>query len=174
MSDEVSRQLLRQRARELARPLEEPTRPRNEVTTVVFHLGTEKYGLEAAVVQEVLPLKELTKVPCTPEFVKGIINLRGHILAVFDLGIILGVPAAPSDPDKNILVLKAGGREFGGLPDAVLGTRTFSGDSIQTGPMVFPSGSVRYLQGITSDGVILLHAQEMLADERLVIAEISE
>jgi purine-binding chemotaxis protein CheW len=55
------------------------------IEVVEFLLAHEKYGIESKCVREVYPLKELTPVPCTPSFVRSIINVRGKILSVIDI-----------------------------------------------------------------------------------------
>ena len=73
--------VLEQRARELARPLKEHGNPSGSLNIVTFTLGKEKFGIELAHLKEVQPLAALhwSVVPCTPQFVVGVVNIRGRL-----------------------------------------------------------------------------------------------
>ena len=63
---------------------------------VVFRLGGEGYALEVMRVQEVLDMQSLTEVPGGPRFMLGVINLRGHVVPVYDLRMPFGLPRTPN------------------------------------------------------------------------------
>jgi purine-binding chemotaxis protein CheW len=79
------RRLLRERAQALARPLVEPPTVIDVLDLAVFVLAEVRYGIEAAYVLEVTPLRELTPVPCTPPHILGVVNHRGRLLPILDL-----------------------------------------------------------------------------------------
>lgn len=88
---EEQKRILKARAYALAR--ETPREDTTECIEVVeFLLAYERYGLELPYVREVYPLKELISLPCTPPFVVGIINVRGHLLSVLDIKNFFGAP----------------------------------------------------------------------------------
>ncbi|MBI2494179.1 MAG: chemotaxis protein CheW, partial [Candidatus Rokubacteria bacterium] len=83
-ADETAR-ILQDRARALAKPLEEPSAPGETLDLLLFGLAGERYGIDAAHVLEVVQLPELVPVPCTPPVVLGVVNHRGRVLTVLDL-----------------------------------------------------------------------------------------
>ena len=87
------RELLDRRARQLARVPDAPPRAGEVLELVGFVLAGARYGIESRFVREVARLTRFTPVPGTPAFVLGITNLRGEILALFDLRHLLGVVA---------------------------------------------------------------------------------
>jgi purine-binding chemotaxis protein CheW len=100
---------------------EEAQEPREQPASwVVFELAGERYGLPVAAVQEILRVGTITRVPHTPSPVRGITNRRGRVLAVVDLRVRLGLPAAALEPRSRILVVDSRRRTLGLLVDAAL------------------------------------------------------
>lgn len=94
-SDEHRRRVLRTRAEELARVPE--TSPHGgELFVVSFDVGPQRYAVEARFLQETIPVRKITRLPLTPDFILGIVNLRGRVLAVTDLKRVFKLPDAPS------------------------------------------------------------------------------
>src|SRR5882757_6299566 len=85
-------EILRARARVLARPPERQAEAGAMLDLLEFRLAQECYAVENRYVQEVCPLKELTPLPCTPPFLLGIVNVRGRILPVLDLKKFFDLP----------------------------------------------------------------------------------
>jgi len=82
-----TRAILKARADALARMSDdEGSRAQDTLEVVAFLLGQEKYGVETHYVREVCPMNELTLLPGAPSFVLGIVNLRGRVLSVIDIG----------------------------------------------------------------------------------------
>ncbi len=73
---------------------------------LTFNLGTEKFALEIMQAREVLDNIEITKVPRTPEFMRGVINLRGNVVPVLDLKMNLGMEASVIDSDTCIVIVE--------------------------------------------------------------------
>lgn len=71
---------------------------------LTFRLGDEEYGLEILKVQEIIQIQAITKVPRTPEYVRGVINLRGKVIPVVDLRRKFGLPAIP-DTEKTCIIV---------------------------------------------------------------------
>ena len=69
----------------------------DELKLIVFKLGREEYGLDILKVQEIKRLMSITRVPSTPSYIKGVINLRGSVLPVIDLRTRLSLPENPVD-----------------------------------------------------------------------------
>ena len=102
-----------------------PASPREGATdddlqVVVFRLGAEEFGVPIMSVQEIVRVPEvLTRVPKTPPFVEGVINLRGTVLPVIDQRARLGLPAVARSDRQRIMVYTLGGVRTGFIVDSV-------------------------------------------------------
>jgi purine-binding chemotaxis protein CheW len=163
-------QILQERARALAAP--QVAQDEGESIEVVeFVLSRERYGFEASRVRSVHPLRQLTVVPCTPPHVLGVVNLRGHVLAVIDIRRFFGLPQRGlADLDK-VVVLTDGAMEFGVLADSVPGARRIRRDALQAGIATFTGIRQAYLLGVTAEGLAVLDAQRLLDDPVLRVDE---
>jgi len=117
---EIAR-ILHQRAQALAMPLS--AEPEPELEVIEFLLGEEHYGIASSAVREVLALTDLARVPCTPPFVLGIINVRGEIVSVIDLKKFFALPGQDITDLNRVLLLEGRGMLFGILADRLLGVR---------------------------------------------------
>lgn len=86
---------------------------------VGFKIGSEEFGVDILKVQEINRMMMLTKVPNTPKFVEGVINLRGRIIPVIDLRMRLGLPHKDPDKDTRIIVVELEGTTVGFIVDQV-------------------------------------------------------
>ena len=91
-SRDETRAVLKARAEALARESDEGASARELLEVVSFLLGQEKYGVETRYVREVCPMNELTPLPGTPPFVLGVVNVRGQVLSVIDIGKLFDLP----------------------------------------------------------------------------------
>lgn len=164
-----AREVLEARARALARP-PAPARPAGAgVEVVFFALGTERYAVEARFVREVARVADLAPVPGLPDFVMGVANLRGEILAVMDLRRILGVPAAGLTDLARLVVLGADRPEFGILADSVSEVATLRADEILEPPASVAGVGREFLKGVTREALIVLDGAVLLRDPRLFV-----
>jgi purine-binding chemotaxis protein CheW len=167
--DETKR-ILKARAQALARePVKRLAEPLVEV--VEFQLAHERYAVETAFLREVQPLLALTPVPCTPAFLRGIINVRGRILAVIDLKQFFALPEEGLHDLRKVLIVQAAGMEIGLLADEVAGNRSIPASALQPALPTLTGIRVDYLKGVTADRLVLLDAGKILADPRIVIQE---
>ncbi len=103
-SPAAAERLLQERARLLAQ--EPPAPTSGEVLMVVeFTLGTEHYGIDSTLVREVYPLKEYTPLPGTPDFIMGIMNVRGQILSITDLCTLFALPLPGLRTANRVIIL---------------------------------------------------------------------
>lgn len=168
---EERQRILAARARALARPPAAPSA--GEMLEVVqFCLAGAHYGFVSACVREVLHLSQLARLPGTPAFVLGIINLRGEILSVIDLKRLFQLPGEALSERDRVLVLHSEDMSFGVLADRIEGVRSLPRAAVQPPLPTSQAGkSEDYLLGITEDGVALLDGVRLLADRRLVVHE---
>ena len=172
-----------QRAYELAQEPPAPVTGRT-IDLLVFWLGKERYGVEVTNIREIYPLEQLTPVPRTPNFVAGVFSARGRILSAIDLSAFFDLPAIkPSEQTKIIVVAdtdlsaanvqRAAGHllEVGILADEVADVVTIFKEDIQP-PLTTHTGvRAEYIQGITSDLLVVLNLNALLSDKRLIIQE---
>jgi purine-binding chemotaxis protein CheW len=130
-SAEEQRSILKARAHDQAREPERADATLEFLDLSEFRLASETYGIESIFVREVFPLKDFTALPGTPDFVLGIINVRGQILSVVDLKKFFNLPDKGLGEMNKVVIIRDGRMEFGILADAVLGTRRISVDAIQ-------------------------------------------
>jgi purine-binding chemotaxis protein CheW len=160
------REVLEQRARVLARVPEEPPRAGEVLELVGFVLAGERYGIESRFVREVARLSRFTPVPGTPGFVLGVTNLRGEILALFDLRHLLGVVTEGVTDLGRIVVLGEHRREFGLLADAASEILWVAGASLAQPATTWGR---TYVRGVSPDGVIVLSGEALLGDPQLTL-----
>lgn len=164
------RKVLKERARRLARePAAQESGERLEI--VEFLLGREHYGIETSFVREVHPLRDVTPLPCTPPFVLGIMNLRGEILSVIDIGKLFDLEQQGLSDLNQVIVLRCPTMEFGILADAVVGVRTIAARGVQPSFATLTGIRADYLMGVTGEHLVLLDAGKMLNDRRIVVHE---
>lgn len=109
---------------------------------VVFRLGKESYGVPIASVQEIVRTPEkLTRVPQTPDFVEGVVNLRGAILPVIDARKWFGIAPQERNDRQRIIVFVIDGSRVGFIVDSVSEVMRFSGDLIGPAPQLFAQQS---------------------------------
>ncbi len=173
-SPEERQNILKARARELAREPREEQEGAGELEVVEFLLAYEKYGIESAYVREVYPLKELTPLPSTPPFVLGVINVRGQILSVMDLKKFFDLPEKGLTDLNKVLIVRGEGMELGILADAILGLRALPLPGLEASLPTLTGIRAEYLRGVTADRLVVLEVKKLLADKRLVVEETAE
>jgi len=125
---------------------------------VSFNLGTEEFGVDIGMVQEIVRMPEITRVPRTPEFVEGVVNLRGKIIPVVDLRKRFRLPVTENTKSTRIIIVTMNGRTVGMIVDGVSEVRRISADSVEPTPeMVASAIDAAYLKGIAKlEGRLLI------------------
>lgn len=168
---EDSTRLLRARAQALAQEPERDEAPRQAVDIVEFLLAYETYGIEVTYVREVYPLNAFTPLPCTPPFVRGIVNLRGQMLSVIDLRRFFDLPEQGLTDRSTVIVLHNDIMVFGLLAEAILGVRAMPPTTLQPALPMLTGRRAAYLKGVTPERLVLLDAGILLADPTLRVRE---
>ena len=126
----------------------EKTYSNNELQLVAFKLGREEYGISILQVQEIKRMTDITRVPHTPDYLKGVMNLRGSVLPVFDLKKRLDLPDNAYSDDARIVIVKVDEVTLGVIVDAVSEVLTIGQENIEP-PQVVAGGVIaNYLSGI--------------------------
>lgn len=115
---------------------------------VSFELGKEMYGIEITKVREIILIAEITKIPQTPHYVKGLINLRSSVIPVIDLRALFGLPENDLTDESRIMVIQAGGRTIGIVVDAVSEVLRVKHEQIAPPPPTVARLGQDYLTGI--------------------------
>ncbi|TIS86804.1 MAG: purine-binding chemotaxis protein CheW [Mesorhizobium sp.] len=169
LSPERARQVLDDRARALAVPVQRESPAGERVDALTFQLSCERFAIETRCVREVVPLQKITPLPRTADFVAGIINLRGDLIPVFDLRRLLGLAADASGIPSHIIVVGEGQAEFGMTVDEL---PRVGGISIGTLTAVADPGTGDgrpWLRGVTGDAVMVIEGSALIADHRLFL-----
>jgi purine-binding chemotaxis protein CheW len=138
----------------------------DELQLVVFSLGREEFAVEVTQVREIMRMEEITRMPKSPHFVEGIINLRGQIIAVVELAKRLNLEVGERDSDTRIIVVEAEDIKVGMIVDAVSEVLRVSADAVEPSPTMATDISAAYLQGVVKQDnrlIILLDLTRVLS-----------
>lgn len=115
---------------------------------VTFRLGKEEFSLDILKVQEIIRHMDLTRVPRTPDFVDGVINLRGRVIPVLDLRKRFGLPADEKTNDTRIIVVDVDNRTVGLKVDAVSEVLRLPADTVEPPPAIVAGAESDYIKGV--------------------------
>jgi purine-binding chemotaxis protein CheW len=135
---------------------------------VTFRLQEETYGINVMQVQEVLRYTEIASVPGAPEYVMGIINLRGNVVTVIDTRARFGLAPGDATDHSRIVIIEAERQVIGILVDSVAEVVYLKQSEVDTAPNVGTEESARFIQGVSNrEGqlLILVDLNKMLNDE---------
>ena len=141
---------------------------------LTFTLAEEEYGIGILKIKEIIGMLPITSVPQTPEFVKGVINLRGKVIPVMDLRLRFGMPPIDYSDRTCIIVVEIGGQAgtilVGIVVDAVSEVLNIKGDDIEKTPTFGTELNTDYILGMAmmEGGVkILLDIDQVLSSDEL-------
>lgn len=140
----------------------------NEVLS--FRLGGEEYAISILKVQEIRGYDAVTRIASAPEYLKGVINLRGIIVPIVDMRIKFNVGQATYDAFTVVIVLNINGHTIGMVVDSVSDVVTLTPEQIKPAPDLGASVSSDYLQGLGTVGermLILLDIDRLLGSEEM-------
>ncbi|MDP1674739.1 MAG: chemotaxis protein CheW [Burkholderiales bacterium] len=135
----------------------------NEFLT--FRLGAEEYGIEILKVQEIRGWEQPTTIANSPDFIKGVINLRGTIVPIVDMRIKFGLDEADYNALTVVIILNVANRVVGMVVDAVSDVITLSGEQIRPAPQF---GTVLDMQHIVGLGTVENRMLILLDIEKLM------
>lgn len=115
---------------------------------LAFTLGDEEYGIDIQNVQELRSYDTVTRLANTPEFIKGVVNLRGIIVPIIDMRIKFSLGTPVYDQVTVVIVLNIGGRVMGMVVDSVSDVITLTSDEIKPPPQMGTAINTDYLIGI--------------------------
>ena len=163
--------ILKARARLLAQEPPKAALAGTFLEIIEFRLASETYGIESMFVREIHTLRDFTPLPGVPAFVIGIANIRGQIISVVDLKKFFNLPDKGLGELNKVIIIRNKRMEFGILADAVLGTRSVPLEAIQAPPATVTGIGAEYSKGITGARIIVLDAQKILDDGKMIVNE---
>jgi purine-binding chemotaxis protein CheW len=155
---------------ETARVVDHGTLPTGEEQYLTFRLDGQEYGIAILKVQEIKGWDKMTPIPNSPPYVKGVLNLRGVIVPVFDLRLRFGLPEAQRDAFTVIIVVNIGGRLAGIVVDAVNDVINVGADQHCAAPEYEGQRTREFIKGLAQvEGklLILLDIDRMVNPESL-------
>jgi purine-binding chemotaxis protein CheW len=135
---------------------------------LAFSLGSEDYALDISMIREILKPREITEIPRVPDFLLGIISLRGNIIPIFDLKRRMGLGEATIDQDSRIIVCQEGDRLAGLLIDRITQVTSIQEEGIEPPPATFSGRDRALLDGVgrvQGNVLILLNIANVLTIE---------
>lgn len=163
--------ILKERALALSEPLESSENSEETVEVTVFRLANERYGIETFYIEEVHILRDYTMIPCTPDYVLGIMNVRGEIISVIDLRKVFDLPVKEVNPLNKVLIIKDKEMKFGILTEVIEGVKRIWKERLQANLPTLTNIRSEYLKGITEDRLIVLDGEKLLTGSKLVVYE---
>ncbi len=153
-------------------PQDEKTKSGDELQLVVFNIGKEEFGVEIMRVQEIIRMTSITGIPQAPDYIRGIINLRGRIIVVLNLNVIMGMETKELDENSRIIVANIDETVVGFIVDAVSEVIRLPENNVEPAPAVISSKiGTEYVMGVGKMEdrlLILLDLDKMLGKNQLL------
>jgi purine-binding chemotaxis protein CheW len=139
-----------------------------EEQLVTFSLGSEEFGVDIMLVQEIIRIPPITRVPKAPGYVEGVINLRGNVIPVVSLRNRFGMPRVEDTDLSRIVVLQVQSKVFGIRVDAVTEVLRIDSVAIEPPPQVALGMDSQFIRGVGKIGerlLILLDLSHIMGGE---------
>ena len=143
---------------------------------LTFRLGGEEYGIDILRVQEIRSYEQPTRIANTPEFLRGVVNLRGVIVPIVDLRLKLSCAEADFNAFTVVIVLNVKGRVIGAVVDSVSDVCELGGDAIKPTPMMNSHVDMSFITGIANVGermLILMDIEALMSASDMGLIESS-
>ncbi|MDD4680115.1 MAG: chemotaxis protein CheW [Clostridia bacterium] len=120
----------------------------SEMQLVIFCLGKEEYGVDIMQIKEIVPYKEPVKVPSTPLFIEGVINLRGEIIPIVNLKKRFNISGDTIGEQTRIIVMNIESKKVGFIVDEASEVITINNENIEKAPEIIVGIDRKYITGI--------------------------
>ncbi|MDP3087428.1 MAG: chemotaxis protein CheW [Methylotenera sp.] len=141
---------------------------------LTFVLGTEEYGLEILKVQEIRGYDAVTQIANTPDFIKGVVNLRGKIVPIVDLRIKFHLGKVEYDEFTVVIILNLNGRVVGIVVDGVSDVMALKDDQIRDVPSLVTSIDTKYIVGLATveqQMLILVDIEQLMSSQEMALLD---
>ncbi|TIH12373.1 chemotaxis protein CheW [Marinifilum sp. JC120] len=138
------------------------------IQLVTFSIGEEEFGVDILKVQEIIRTMEITKVPRAPQFVEGVINLRGKVIPIIDLRSKFGLQFREHDQHTRIIVIEISDMIVGFVVDSVSEVLRIPASTVEPPPAVVSGLESEYISGVgklEDRLLILLDLNRLLSNE---------
>ncbi|WP_093557193.1 chemotaxis protein CheW [Pseudoduganella namucuonensis] len=132
----------------MASSADESRVPSKALEFLAFTLGEEEYGIDIQKVQELRGYEAVTRIANAPEFIKGVVNLRGIIVPIIDMRIKFNLGTPSYDQFTVVIILNIGGRVMGMVVDSVSDVITLTDEQIRPAPDMGSEFDVDYMTGL--------------------------
>lgn len=140
------------------------------IEVLVFNLSNEQYAIETSFIEEVSIIKNMTEIPFTPDFIKGVINLRGHIYSIVDLlSFFRFEKLEKSSLVEKAIILRNETMEFGLLVYSLEGVKKIKRIDLLEVPVGISEKNQGYIISVTKENIIILDTEKLLSDEKMKI-----
>ncbi|PTN37323.1 chemotaxis protein CheW [Desulfonatronum sp. SC1] len=120
----------------------------NLLQLVTFNIGNEEFGVEILKVQEIIRMLGITRVPKAPDFVEGVINLRGKVIPIIDLRKRFGMPGQEHDKHTRIIVIEINAVIIGFVVDSVSEVLRIPVNTVEPPPPIISGIESEYIRGV--------------------------
>jgi purine-binding chemotaxis protein CheW len=145
---------------------------------LVFVLGAEEYGVDILKVQEIRGYEKVTPIPKAPEYLKGVVNLRGIIVPLVDMRVRFGLPDPRYDSTTVVVILRVAGRVIGLVVDAVSDVVRLAPADVKEAPQLGSVVDASFLAGLaTRDDrmIMLVDIEKLLSSGELnLLVQVTE
>jgi purine-binding chemotaxis protein CheW len=141
---------------------------------LTFVLGAEEYGLEILKVQEIRGYDAVTQIANTPDFIKGVVNLRGKIVPIVDLRIKFNLGKVEYDEFTVVIILNLGGRVVGIVVDGVSDVMALKEEQIRDVPSLVTSIDTKYIVGLATveeKMFILVDIEQLMSSQEMALLD---
>lgn len=141
---------------------------------LIFTLGNEEYGIDILKVQEIRGYDQVTRIANTPDFIKGVTNLRGVIVPIIDLRVKFAQQGVSYDENTVVIVLNFGQRVVGIVVDGVSDVLSLIAEQIRPAPEFAVTLATEYLTGLGALGermLILVDIEKLLSSEEMALVD---
>ncbi|WP_165225242.1 chemotaxis protein CheW [Aquisphaera insulae] len=146
------------------------------IQLVGFRLDEEDYAIAITKIQEIILMKPITRLPQVPDFIEGLINLRGSVIPIVNLRKRFGLPAREIDDETRTIVVNVQDKTVGVVVDAVTQVMRINRDQVQPPPLGVLAVSHRYLAGLAKLDdrlLIILDIEKLFEADELAAAAIA-
>ena len=141
---------------------------------LIFTLGNEEYGIDILKVQEIRGYDQVTRIANTPDFIKGVTNLRGVIVPIIDLRVKFAQQGVSYDENTVVIVLNFGQRVVGIVVDGVSDVLSLTAEQIRPAPEFAVTLATEYLTGLgalSERMLILVDIEKLLSSEEMALVD---
>jgi purine-binding chemotaxis protein CheW len=169
MTETYKQRILKERAARLKEPIDDLGVKGEVLHGIHFMLGDENSAVDLKYTNGVVPLKAYTQLPGAPDFILGIANVRGKILAVVDIKKLLNLPGKGITNLNRLIIAKYQSIEIGILADEIMGTVKIATDELSDDKSNIPGMENGYFRGVTKERIIVLDLKAFLQIDALII-----